>query len=64
MYMKVGQQSVSLQGGVRKPSGFHVVEHLGKDAEIISGRGEAVNPADSPDRDKQKKQKGQEDRSP
>ena len=51
----MGKQPVPLHGGQWKTMLLHVVEHLGKNAEIIGGGAEAQDSANTPNAHKEEK---------
>ena len=58
---KVGKEAVPLYGGHGKPGGFHVIEHLGKDAKVKRRCAEGIKASHCPGTDKQEKGEGQAD---
>ena len=54
---EMAQGAVTLHGGDGQARLLHVVEHLGKDGEIIGGYAEAQHPADGPHADKDKERR-------
>ena len=55
MDMKMRQQTVPLQCGVRNSCGFHVMEHLGENSKIVAWTGKGHHTGNCPNADEQEK---------